>query len=101
MDLCPRTLTRSADDHGKCQLQAIRYLEDLEDIDFKKFKMHLEDYPSQKGCTSIPRGQTEKADHVDIATLMIDFSREREGMGHGQVVLLQSTGETFMRKLRG
>ncbi|KAI4541332.1 hypothetical protein MG293_008474 [Ovis ammon polii] len=60
----------------RCKLA--RYLEDLEDIDFKKFKMHLEDYPSQKGCTSIPRGQTEKADHVDIATLMIDFNGEEK-----------------------
>ncbi|KAM7242322.1 hypothetical protein CapIbe_006793 [Capra ibex] len=60
----------------RCKLA--HYLEDLEDIDFKKFKMHLEDYPSQKGCTSIPRGQTEKADHVDIATLMIDFNGEEK-----------------------
>ncbi|XP_068837300.1 NACHT, LRR and PYD domains-containing protein 3 isoform X3 [Capricornis sumatraensis] len=60
----------------RCKLA--RYLEDLEDRDFKKFKMHLEDYPSQKGCTSIPRGQTEKADHVDIATLMIDFNGEEK-----------------------
>ncbi|XP_065774445.1 NACHT, LRR and PYD domains-containing protein 3 isoform X3 [Muntiacus reevesi] len=60
----------------RCKLA--RYLEDLEDIDFKKFKMHLEDYPSQKGCTSIPRGQTEKADHVDLATLMIDFNGEEK-----------------------
>ncbi|XP_060002592.1 NACHT, LRR and PYD domains-containing protein 3 isoform X2 [Lagenorhynchus albirostris] len=60
----------------RCKLA--RYLEDLEDVDFKKFKMHLEDYPSQKGCTSLPRGQTEKADHVDIATLMIDFNGEEK-----------------------
>ncbi|KAM9253373.1 NACHT, LRR and PYD domains-containing protein 3 isoform 2-T2 [Dugong dugon] len=49
-------------------------LEDLEDRDFKKFKMHLEDYPPQKGCISLPRGQTEKADHLDLVTLMIDFN---------------------------
>ncbi|XP_057565215.1 NACHT, LRR and PYD domains-containing protein 3 [Hippopotamus amphibius kiboko] len=60
----------------RCKLA--RYLEDLEDVDFKKFKMHLEDYPSQKGCTSLPRGQTEKADHVDLATLMIDFNGEEK-----------------------
>ncbi|XP_003803524.1 NACHT, LRR and PYD domains-containing protein 3 isoform X1 [Otolemur garnettii] len=58
----------------RCRLA--RYLEDLEDVDFKKFKMHLEDYPPQKGCISLPRGQTEKADHVDLATLMIDFNGE-------------------------
>ncbi|XP_045423387.1 NACHT, LRR and PYD domains-containing protein 3 isoform X1 [Lemur catta] len=60
----------------RCRLA--RYLEDLEDVDFKKFKMHLEDYPPQKGCISLPRGQTEKADHVDLATLMIDFNGEEK-----------------------
>ncbi|KAF3815636.1 hypothetical protein GH733_016528 [Mirounga leonina] len=56
----------------RCKLA--RYLEDLEDADFKKFKMHLQDYPSQKGCSPLPRSQTEKADHMDLATLMIDFN---------------------------
>ncbi|XP_017400838.1 NACHT, LRR and PYD domains-containing protein 3 isoform X4 [Cebus imitator] len=60
----------------RCKLA--RYLEDLEDVDFKKFKMHLEDYPPQKGCIPLPRGQTEKADHVDLATLMIDFNGEEK-----------------------
>lgn len=55
----------------RCKLA--HYLEDLEDMDLKKFKMHLEDYPPQKGCIALPRGQTEKADPVDLATLMIDF----------------------------
>lgn len=58
----------------RCKLA--HYLEDLEDVDMKKFKMHLEDYPPQKGCMALPRGQTEKADHVDLATLMIDFNGE-------------------------
>ncbi|XP_006893967.1 PREDICTED: NACHT, LRR and PYD domains-containing protein 3-like [Elephantulus edwardii] len=60
----------------RCKLAS--YLEDLEDTDFKKFKMHLEDYPPQKGCVSLPRGQTEKADHLDLATLMIDFNGEKK-----------------------
>ncbi|XP_027480180.2 NACHT, LRR and PYD domains-containing protein 3 isoform X6 [Zalophus californianus] len=60
----------------RCKLA--RYLEDLEDADFKKFKMHLEDYPSQKGCSPLPRSQTEKADHMDLATLMIDFNGEEK-----------------------
>ncbi|XP_008578190.1 PREDICTED: NACHT, LRR and PYD domains-containing protein 3 isoform X3 [Galeopterus variegatus] len=60
----------------RCKLS--RYLEDLEDVDLKKFKMHLEDYPPQKGCISLPRSQTEKADHVDLATLMIDFNGEEK-----------------------
>lgn len=61
------TLTRSADDHGKCPLQAgSSTLEGPEDIDFKKLKMHLEDYPSQKGQHPILNG-TEK-ETVDIAT---------------------------------
>ncbi|XP_062950370.1 NACHT, LRR and PYD domains-containing protein 3 isoform X2 [Cynocephalus volans] len=60
----------------RCKLS--RYLEDLEDVDLKKFKMHLEDYPPQKGCISLPRSQMEKADHVDLATLMIDFNGEEK-----------------------
>ncbi|XP_015980970.1 NACHT, LRR and PYD domains-containing protein 3 isoform X3 [Rousettus aegyptiacus] len=60
----------------RCKLA--RYLEDLEEVDLKKFKMHLEDYPPQKGCTALPRGQTEKADPVDLATLMIDFNGEEK-----------------------
>uniref|UniRef100_A0A8C0WKI6 NACHT, LRR and PYD domains-containing protein 3 n=1 Tax=Castor canadensis TaxID=51338 RepID=A0A8C0WKI6_CASCN len=60
----------------RCKLA--HYLEDLEDVDLKKFKMHLEDYPPQKGCIPLPRGQTEKADHVDLATLMIDFNGEEK-----------------------
>nr|XP_027778206.1 NACHT, LRR and PYD domains-containing protein 3 isoform X1 [Marmota flaviventris] len=60
----------------RCRLA--RYLEDLEDSDLKKFKMHLEDYPPQKGCTPLPRGHTERADHMDLATLMIDFNGEEK-----------------------
>ncbi|XP_070270225.1 NACHT, LRR and PYD domains-containing protein 3 isoform X4 [Myotis yumanensis] len=60
----------------RCKLA--HYLEDLEDMDLKKFKMHLEDYPPQKGCIALPRGQTEKADPVDLATLMIDFNGEEK-----------------------
>lgn len=60
----------------RCKLA--RYLEDLEDADFKKFKMHLQDYPSQKGCSPLPRSQTEKADHMDLATLMIAFNGEEK-----------------------
>ncbi|XP_022347944.1 NACHT, LRR and PYD domains-containing protein 3 isoform X2 [Enhydra lutris kenyoni] len=60
----------------RCKLA--HYLEDLEDADFKKFKMHLQDYPSQKGCRPLPRSQTEKADHMDLATLMIDFNGEEK-----------------------
>ncbi|XP_026237914.1 NACHT, LRR and PYD domains-containing protein 3 isoform X5 [Urocitellus parryii] len=60
----------------RCRLA--RYLEDLEDSDLKKFKMHLEDYPPQKGCTPLPRGHTERADHLDLATLMIDFNGEEK-----------------------
>ncbi|XP_008710250.1 NACHT, LRR and PYD domains-containing protein 3 isoform X3 [Ursus maritimus] len=60
----------------RCKLA--RYLEDLEDADFKKFKMHLQDYPSHKGCSPLPRSQTEKADHMDLATLMIAFNGEEK-----------------------
>ncbi|XP_052051197.1 NACHT, LRR and PYD domains-containing protein 3 isoform X2 [Apodemus sylvaticus] len=60
----------------RCKLA--QYLEDLEDVDLKKFKMHLEDYRPEKGCIPIPRGQMEKADHLDLATLMIDFNGEEK-----------------------
>ncbi|KAM8765762.1 NACHT, LRR and PYD domains-containing protein 3 isoform 4-T4 [Rhynchonycteris naso] len=60
----------------RCKLA--HYLENLQDMDLKKFKMHLEDYPLQKGCTALPRGQTEKADPVDLATLMIDCNGEEK-----------------------
>ncbi|KAM7333496.1 hypothetical protein ACRRTK_006816 [Alexandromys fortis] len=60
----------------RCKLA--QYLEDLEDVDLRKFKMHLEDYPPESGCTPLPRGQMEKADHLDLATLMIDFNGEEK-----------------------
>ncbi|XP_027621527.1 NACHT, LRR and PYD domains-containing protein 3 isoform X3 [Tupaia chinensis] len=63
---------------GSVRCKLAHYLEDLEEADFKKFKMHLEDYPPLKGCIPLPRGQTEKADHVDLATLMIDFNGEEK-----------------------
>ncbi|KAM6148702.1 NACHT, LRR and PYD domains-containing protein 3 isoform 3-T3 [Erethizon dorsatum] len=59
----------------RCKLAS--YLEDLDHVDFKKFKMYLEDYPPQGGCTPLPRGQTERADHMDLATAMIDFNGEQ------------------------
>ncbi|XP_013365205.1 PREDICTED: NACHT, LRR and PYD domains-containing protein 3 isoform X3 [Chinchilla lanigera] len=58
----------------RCKLAS--YLEDLDHVDFKKFKMYLEDYPPQEGCIPLPRGQTERADHMDLATAMIDFNGE-------------------------
>ncbi|XP_023563551.1 NACHT, LRR and PYD domains-containing protein 3 isoform X2 [Octodon degus] len=58
----------------RCKLAS--YLEDLDHTDFKKFKMYLEDYPPQRGCTPLPRGQTERADHMDLATAMIAFNGE-------------------------
>lgn len=60
----------------RCRLA--RYLEDLDEADLKKFKMHLEDYPPQEGCTPLPRGHAERADPVDLATLMIDFNGEEK-----------------------
>lgn len=59
---------------ARCKLAG--YLEDLDHVDFKKFKMYLEDYPPQGGCTPLPRGQTELADSMDLATALIDFNGE-------------------------
>ncbi|XP_069931852.1 NACHT, LRR and PYD domains-containing protein 3 isoform X1 [Oryctolagus cuniculus] len=60
----------------RCKLA--QYLEDLEELDLKKFKMHLEDYPPDQGCIPLPRGQAARADPVDLATLMIDFNGEEK-----------------------
>ncbi|XP_062045816.1 NACHT, LRR and PYD domains-containing protein 3 isoform X2 [Lepus europaeus] len=60
----------------RCKLA--QFLEDLEELDLKKFKMHLEDYPPDQGCVPLSRGQAARADPVDLATLMIDFNGEEK-----------------------
>ncbi|ETE58721.1 Tripartite motif-containing protein 39, partial [Ophiophagus hannah] len=54
----------------RCKL--VEYLEELNDDEFEKFKMHLEDYPVEKGYKPIRRCKTEKAAHVEIARYMIE-----------------------------
>ncbi|XP_070585755.1 NACHT, LRR and PYD domains-containing protein 3-like isoform X2 [Erythrolamprus reginae] len=54
----------------RCQL--VEYFEELSEDEFEKFKIHLEDYPVEKGYKSIPRYKTEKATHIEIARYMIE-----------------------------
>ncbi|ETE59918.1 Erythroid membrane-associated protein, partial [Ophiophagus hannah] len=54
----------------RCKL--VDYLEELNDEEFEKFKMHLEDYPVEKGYKPIRRSKTEKAAHIEIARYMIE-----------------------------
>lgn len=46
-------------------------MEELTEEEFKKFKMHLEDYPLDKEYKPIRRCKTEKADAIEIARLMV------------------------------
>ncbi|KAG8509295.1 NACHT, LRR and PYD domains-containing protein 3, partial [Galemys pyrenaicus] len=59
----------------RCRLAGL--LEELDAADLKKFKAHLEDPPPEPGCRALPRGRTQRADPLDVATLMIDFNGER------------------------
>ncbi|XP_032090368.1 erythroid membrane-associated protein-like isoform X2 [Thamnophis elegans] len=54
----------------RCKL--VDYLEELNEEEFEKFKMHLEDYPVEKGYKPICRSKTEKASHIEIARYMIE-----------------------------
>ncbi|XP_077171011.1 E3 ubiquitin-protein ligase TRIM39-like [Paroedura picta] len=49
----------------------VDYLEELTKEEFKKFKMHLEEYPLDEGYRPIRRCKTEKADVIEIARLMV------------------------------
>ncbi|XP_048374253.1 E3 ubiquitin-protein ligase TRIM39-like isoform X1 [Sphaerodactylus townsendi] len=52
-----------------CKL--VDYLEELTEEEFKKFKMHLEEYPLEEGYKPIRRCKTEKAGAIEIARLMV------------------------------
>ncbi|KAL7977266.1 hypothetical protein Chor_009215 [Crotalus horridus] len=54
----------------RCKL--VDYFEELNEEEFEKFKMHLEDYPVEKGYKPIRRSKTEKATHIEIARYMIE-----------------------------
>uniref|UniRef100_A0A0B8RWL4 Tripartite motif-containing protein 39-like n=1 Tax=Philothamnus irregularis TaxID=1899461 RepID=A0A0B8RWL4_9SAUR len=55
---------------SRCKL--VKYFEELSEDEFEKFKMHLEDYPMEKGYRPIRRCKTEKATHIEIAQYMIE-----------------------------
>ncbi|XP_042329578.1 butyrophilin subfamily 3 member A1-like [Sceloporus undulatus] len=53
----------------RCKL--VDYIDDLRHDEYKKFKMHLEEYPIEEGYKPIRRSKTEKADATEIARLMV------------------------------
>uniref|UniRef100_A0A4X2M5V7 NLR family pyrin domain containing 12 n=1 Tax=Vombatus ursinus TaxID=29139 RepID=A0A4X2M5V7_VOMUR len=60
----------------RCRL--VRYLEELTDEEFKKFKLYLEDSSPREGFLRVPRGQIKKADNTDVAELMVRHYGECE-----------------------
>uniref|UniRef100_A0A4X2M5V3 NLR family pyrin domain containing 12 n=1 Tax=Vombatus ursinus TaxID=29139 RepID=A0A4X2M5V3_VOMUR len=68
MKLLPKSL--------RCRL--VRYLEELTDEEFKKFKLYLEDSSPREGFLRVPRGQIKKADNTDVAELMVRHYGECE-----------------------
>ncbi|XP_072466325.1 NACHT, LRR and PYD domains-containing protein 12-like [Notamacropus eugenii] len=63
-------------DSLRCRL--VRYLEELTNEEFKKFKLYLEDTSPREGALRIPRGQVKKADSTDMAELMVHHYGEWE-----------------------
>ncbi|XP_063157036.1 E3 ubiquitin-protein ligase TRIM39-like [Candoia aspera] len=62
----------------RCKL--VDYFEELSEGEFKKFKMHLEDYPLEKGYKPIRRSKTEKATCVEIARYMTEAYEDAKAL---------------------
>lgn len=62
----------------RCRL--VDFLHELTEEEFKRFKMHLEDYPLEEGYKAIPHCKTEMADHIEIARLMIGAYEEAKAL---------------------
>ncbi|KAJ6654822.1 hypothetical protein lerEdw1_006511 [Lerista edwardsae] len=62
----------------RCRL--VDFLYELTEEEFKGFKMHLEDYPLENGYKAIPRCQTEMADPIEIARLMVSAYEEAKAL---------------------
>ncbi|KAJ7313783.1 hypothetical protein JRQ81_005475 [Phrynocephalus forsythii] len=65
-------------DSVTCRL--VDYLEDLLVKEFKKFKLHLEEYPLEDGYRPIKRRHTEKAEAIEIAQLMVKAYEEQKAL---------------------
>ncbi|XP_053217334.1 E3 ubiquitin-protein ligase TRIM39-like [Podarcis raffonei] len=61
-----------------CKL--VDYLDELTEEEFKRFKMHLEDYPLEQGYKPIRHCKTEKADLTEIARLMVRAYEEAKAL---------------------
>ncbi|XP_063157037.1 E3 ubiquitin-protein ligase TRIM39-like [Candoia aspera] len=65
--------------HTPC-CKLVDYFEELSEGEFKKFKMHLEDYPLEKGYKPIRRSKTEKATCVEIARYMTEAYEDAKAL---------------------
>ncbi|XP_061444953.1 butyrophilin subfamily 1 member A1-like [Rhineura floridana] len=61
-----------------CKL--VDYFDELTEEEFKRFKMHLEDYPLEEGYKPIRHCKTEKADPIEIARLMVRAYEEAKAL---------------------
>ncbi|XP_007444356.1 E3 ubiquitin-protein ligase TRIM39-like [Python bivittatus] len=62
----------------RCKL--VDYFEELSEDEFKKFKMHLEDYPLEQGYKPIRRSKTEKAAYIEIARYMTEMYEDAKAL---------------------
>ncbi|KAM3917793.1 apoptosis-associated speck-like protein containing a CARD isoform 2-T3 [Leptodactylus fuscus] len=58
----------------------LRALKSLRETAFKEFKFKLEDLDVKEGFSKIPGGMLEKAEHVDVARLIIQNYTESYGI---------------------
>ncbi|XP_053122330.1 E3 ubiquitin-protein ligase TRIM39-like [Hemicordylus capensis] len=61
-----------------CRL--VDFFDELTEEEFKRFKLHLENYSLEEGYKRIRRCKTEKADHIDIADLMVKAYEEAKAL---------------------
>uniref|UniRef100_A0A8D0GHJ3 Uncharacterized protein n=1 Tax=Sphenodon punctatus TaxID=8508 RepID=A0A8D0GHJ3_SPHPU len=65
-------------DSIRCKLEG--YLTELQAGEFKRFKMHLEEYPLEEGYKRIPRYVIQEADSIDIASRMVRAYEEAKAV---------------------
>ncbi|TFJ96962.1 opsin-5-like [Platysternon megacephalum] len=76
-------------------------LEELEEMDFKKFKVKLNQAQPPSGCSNIPRGRLERADYLDVCSLMISYYLETGAIQMAKQVLEDINQRHLAAKLEG
>ncbi|XP_039390006.1 apoptosis-associated speck-like protein containing a CARD [Mauremys reevesii] len=76
-------------------------LEELEEMDFKKFKVKLNQAQPPSGYSNIPRGQLERADCLDVCRLMISYYLETGAIQMAKQVLEDINQRDLAAKLEG